>query len=133
MPRTHKNWLRFIDVIGVPELNVELQAPARSMIFEAEHLRARRVKVIRLPVKFSQTCGEVRCPAPLLDQHSLETQLRNKARCETGGLAFDVRCSLLSNAHWEARIDEDQSVKAANIQTEQPNIRSASLRNDEAQ
>lgn len=47
-------------------------AEARRMIREVEHPVAGRMKVIGSPINLSETPSEVRCPAPLLGQHSVE-------------------------------------------------------------
>jgi len=48
------------------------QTLARGMVVETEHPRAGRVRSLGLPVKFSQTPGTVRRPAPLLGEHTYE-------------------------------------------------------------
>ncbi len=80
MSRTSSDWLSALDAAGVPAgpvLNVLQMAHdpgvlARQMIIETEHATAGKVKALGLPVKFSATPGEIRRPAPVYGQHSVE-------------------------------------------------------------
>jgi CoA:oxalate CoA-transferase len=53
------------------------QIVARKMIVQQEHPKAGKLRVVGIPVKLSDTPGEVRTPAPLLGEHTSEiiTQL----------------------------------------------------------
>jgi len=74
------DWLRLLEQAGVPagpvldiaQMQADPQALARQMIIETEHPAAGHVKAIGLPVKFSDTPGEVRSPAPVFGQHTRE-------------------------------------------------------------
>jgi CoA:oxalate CoA-transferase len=44
----------------------------RQMIVEVEHPQAGRVKQIGIPIKLSETPGEINHPAPSLGQHTEE-------------------------------------------------------------
>lgn len=78
--RSSADWLRRLEQAGVPagpvldvgQMHADPQALARQMIVETEHPAAGRVKAIGLPIKFSDTPGEVRCPAPVFGQHTRE-------------------------------------------------------------
>ncbi|MBP0616154.1 CaiB/BaiF CoA transferase family protein [Jiella mangrovi] len=77
---TSKAWLARLEEAGVPagpvldigEMHEDPQALARGMIVETDHPVAGTVKAIGLPIKFSQTPGEIVRPAPLLGEHSRE-------------------------------------------------------------
>ena len=76
--RPTADWLAILEdgglpagpVLSVGEMHADPQALAREMIVETDHPKAGRVKTLGLPVKFSETPGAVRGPAPLLGQHS---------------------------------------------------------------
>jgi crotonobetainyl-CoA:carnitine CoA-transferase CaiB-like acyl-CoA transferase len=78
--RGTEEWLRLLEQAGVPAgpvLNVQQmhgneQALARRMIVETDHPKAGRVKTLGLPVKFSDTPGGIRRPAPVYGQHTRE-------------------------------------------------------------
>jgi crotonobetainyl-CoA:carnitine CoA-transferase CaiB-like acyl-CoA transferase len=78
--RTSADWLALFEEIGLPAgpvLNMlEMQADphviARGMIVELDHPKAGKTKALGLPVKFSETPGIVRRPAPLFGQHTRE-------------------------------------------------------------
>jgi crotonobetainyl-CoA:carnitine CoA-transferase CaiB-like acyl-CoA transferase len=78
--RTSAEWLRRLEDVGVPagpvldirQMQADPQALARKMIVQTEHPTAGDVKAIGLPIKFSETPGGVRRPAPLLGQHTRE-------------------------------------------------------------
>jgi CoA:oxalate CoA-transferase len=48
------------------------QILARDMIVEQQHPTAGTIHVVGVPVKLSDTPGEVRTPAPLLGEHTAE-------------------------------------------------------------
>jgi len=78
--RSVAEWLRRLEECGVPagpvldiaQMHANPQALAREMIVETEHPSAGKVKAIGLPIKFSDTPGDVRRAAPMLGQHSQE-------------------------------------------------------------
>ena len=78
--RSSAEWLRRLERAGVPagpvleisQMHADPQALAREMIVETEHPTAGRVKAIGLPVKFSDTPGSVRRPAPMFGQDTRE-------------------------------------------------------------
>ena len=53
-------------------MQADPQAVARNMVPATDHEKAGRVQTIGLPVKFSETPGGVRSPAPTLGQHTDE-------------------------------------------------------------
>ena len=46
------------------------QIKPRNMVVELDHPTARKVKLVGVPVKYSETPGSVRLPPPLLGQHT---------------------------------------------------------------
>ena len=78
--RSKAEWLRRLEQVGVPagpvlniaEMHADPQALAREMIVETAHPTAGKTKAIGLPIKFSETPGGVRRPAPLLGEHNRE-------------------------------------------------------------
>jgi crotonobetainyl-CoA:carnitine CoA-transferase CaiB-like acyl-CoA transferase len=77
-PAAH--WLRALDEAGVPcgpvhdmlQALADPQTLAREMVVEVEHSTLGKVKTLGLPVKFSQTPGEVRSGAPIFGEHTAE-------------------------------------------------------------
>ncbi len=73
-------WLTALEQAGVPAgpvYNMEQvyndpQVRAREMVLDVEHPVAGLTKAIGLPVKLSQTPGQIRRPAPTLGQHTDE-------------------------------------------------------------
>jgi crotonobetainyl-CoA:carnitine CoA-transferase CaiB-like acyl-CoA transferase len=59
-------------VYDYAELFADPQVDHNEMVVEQEHPKAGRVKVIGIPVKFSETPGEVGPAAPLLGEHTKE-------------------------------------------------------------
>ena len=78
--RSSAEWLAMLEEGGFPagpvcsiaEMHDDPHTLARRMTPETEHPIAGRTRAIGLPVKFSDTPGEVRRPAPLLGQHTAE-------------------------------------------------------------
>ncbi len=74
------DWLRLLEGAGVPagpvysiaEMHAHEQTIARDMVPTVNHPTAGPVQTIGLPVKFSETPGGVKAPAPLFGQHSRE-------------------------------------------------------------
>lgn len=74
------HWLEAFEKAGVPagpvlsitEMHADPQALARDMIVSTDHPVAGQVKTIGHPVKFSETPGGVKRPAPLMGQHTAE-------------------------------------------------------------
>jgi crotonobetainyl-CoA:carnitine CoA-transferase CaiB-like acyl-CoA transferase len=75
-PTAH--WLAILDEKGVPcgpvrdmlQALSDPQTIARNMVVEVPHSSLGQVKTLGLPVKFSQTPGQVRSGAPLFGEHS---------------------------------------------------------------
>ena len=73
-------WLTVLEQAGVPAgpvYNIEQvyrdpQVQAREMAVDLEHSVAGMTKVIGIPVKLSETPGQIRRPAPTLGQHTDE-------------------------------------------------------------
>ena len=78
--RSSADWLAAFDAEGVPagpvnrigDMLNDPQVLARDMVVEVDHAKAGRVKALGMPVKFSDTPGEVTRAAPLLGQHTRE-------------------------------------------------------------
>jgi len=78
--RTTADWLGRLEAAGVPagpvldvaQMHADPQALARGMIVAPEHDRLGPVKALGLPVKFSESPGEVAIGAPVLGQHTRE-------------------------------------------------------------
>ena len=83
--RPSADWIREFEAAGVPvgpvnrigDMLADPQVAAHEMVLEVEHPRAGRMKTLGAPIKFSETPGSVRRPAPLLGEHTREvlTQL----------------------------------------------------------
>jgi crotonobetainyl-CoA:carnitine CoA-transferase CaiB-like acyl-CoA transferase len=78
--RSSADWIREFEAAGVPvgpvnkigEMLADPQVRAREMVVEVDHPRAGRTKALGLPIKFSETPGEITRAAPLLGQHTRE-------------------------------------------------------------
>ena len=83
--RSSADWLLRLEQAGVPagpvleigQMHTDPQALAREMVVETAHPTAGDVKAIGLPIKFSDTPGGVRRPAPLFGQHAREVLRAN--------------------------------------------------------
>lgn len=73
-------WIAKMDEAGVPggpinsydqALN-DPQVLARDMVVEVEHPKAGRTRALGIPAKMSLTPGQVRMPAPVLGQHTVD-------------------------------------------------------------
>ena len=72
--RTTKEWIAELEAAGVPCAPINnvaqvMEDPsiiARNMIVEVEHPVAGKLKVPGIPIKLSETPGEILTPAPLL-------------------------------------------------------------------
>jgi crotonobetainyl-CoA:carnitine CoA-transferase CaiB-like acyl-CoA transferase len=78
--RTSQEWLALFEAAGVPagpvmsieEMHRHPQTIARAMVPMVNHPLAGEVQTIGLPVKFSETAGNVTRAAPLFGQHTRE-------------------------------------------------------------
>jgi crotonobetainyl-CoA:carnitine CoA-transferase CaiB-like acyl-CoA transferase len=78
--RASADWLERLEAGGVPagpvldvrQMHADPQTRAREMVVGVDHPTAGRVETIGLPVKFSETPGGVRRPAPRLGEHTVE-------------------------------------------------------------
>jgi crotonobetainyl-CoA:carnitine CoA-transferase CaiB-like acyl-CoA transferase len=81
--RTRNDWIEALTAAGVPcgsvrnlqEVFDDPQLAARAMITEIEHATIGPLRTLGVPVKLSETPGEVRRPPPTLGQHT-DTVLR---------------------------------------------------------
>ena len=100
-------WLTRLEKAGVPagpvldvkQMHSDPQALARKMIVETTHPTAGKVKGIGLPIKFSETPGNMTRPAPKFGQHTRDV--------------------LREHGFSDAEIDE--MVAAGAVQTQNPN------------
>ncbi|MEE8442616.1 MAG: CoA transferase [Dehalococcoidia bacterium] len=78
--RTTDEWLEMLEAAGVPcgrinrvsdalELDV---VHARDMVQEIDHPKAGRMRTLGIPVKLSDSPGEIQLPPPLLGEHTEE-------------------------------------------------------------
>ncbi len=80
LTKTRQEWLNILMkqdtcVTAVHSLEETFSDPQilhRKMLVETLHPRAGKVRQIGVPVKFSETPGEVRCPAPEIGEHTEE-------------------------------------------------------------
>ena len=78
-------WLQQLEEAQVPsgplynmaDVYADPQMQAREMVVHLDHPTAGPIKSIGIPVKLSETPGTIRCPAPLLGQHSEEVLREN--------------------------------------------------------
>jgi len=78
--RTTREWLKDLDVAGIPAGPVnkvgdalsDPQVLARDMVVELKHPKAGPTRALGLPIKFSSTKGSIRRPAPLFGEHTRE-------------------------------------------------------------
>lgn len=78
--RPSAEWIRDLEAAGVPvgpvnrigDMLADPQVAAREMVLEVDHPRAGRTRALGVPIKFSETRGDLTRPAPLLGQHSRE-------------------------------------------------------------
>ncbi len=76
--RASSDWLARFEAAGLPagpvrsilEMQADPQALARQMVVETEHSKLGPVKTLGLPVKFSETPGEVAAGAPVYGEHT---------------------------------------------------------------
>jgi len=76
--RGSADWLARFEAAGLPagpvqsilEMQADPQTLARQMVVETEHAKLGPVKTLGLPVKFSETPGEVATGAPVYGEHS---------------------------------------------------------------
>jgi crotonobetainyl-CoA:carnitine CoA-transferase CaiB-like acyl-CoA transferase len=78
--RPSADWIRELEAVGVPvgpvnqigDMLADPQVAAREMVIEVDHPRAGRTRALGMPIKFSETRGDLTRPAPLFGQHSRE-------------------------------------------------------------
>jgi crotonobetainyl-CoA:carnitine CoA-transferase CaiB-like acyl-CoA transferase len=78
--KTRDEWIEILLKKGVPcgpiyvidEVFRDPQIQHRKMLVEIEHPKIGKIKQIGIPMKFSETPGEIRKPPPLLGQHTRE-------------------------------------------------------------
>jgi crotonobetainyl-CoA:carnitine CoA-transferase CaiB-like acyl-CoA transferase len=59
-------------VQSLDEVFADPQVRSRQMLVETTHPKAGRVRQIGVPIKFSETPGEIRRPAPEIGEHTEE-------------------------------------------------------------
>ncbi len=78
--RESDEWISKFRAVGIPCGRVNTmdrvfdhpQIKPRNMVVEVKHPTAEKLKLIGIPVKYSETPGSVRLPPPLLGQHTQE-------------------------------------------------------------
>ncbi|KAB3532096.1 CaiB/BaiF CoA transferase family protein [Alkaliphilus serpentinus] len=78
--KTTEDWLKILDAAGVPNgpintIDKVLENPqllAREMVVEVQHPTAGNFKMPGVPIKMSETQGEITRPAPILGEHTHE-------------------------------------------------------------
>ena len=78
--KTQKEWLDLLmhedtcvtAVQSLDEVFADPQVRSRQMLVETTHPKAGRVRQIGVPIKFSETPGEIRMPAPEIGAHTEE-------------------------------------------------------------
>jgi crotonobetainyl-CoA:carnitine CoA-transferase CaiB-like acyl-CoA transferase len=78
--KTGAEWLKLLEDAGIPagpiytldKLFSDPQVLHRKMMVELEHPKAGKIKVTGVPVKLSETPGEITAPPPGLGQHNKE-------------------------------------------------------------
>jgi crotonobetainyl-CoA:carnitine CoA-transferase CaiB-like acyl-CoA transferase len=81
--KTTAQWLGILEqggfpagpVLSIAEMHADPQTRAREMVVATQHPVAGRAETLGLPVKFADTPGGVRAPAPVLGQHTGEVLL----------------------------------------------------------
>jgi crotonobetainyl-CoA:carnitine CoA-transferase CaiB-like acyl-CoA transferase len=78
--RSTGEWLKLLEdggfpagpVLSIAEMHADPQTRFREMVVATDHPVAGTVEALGLPVKFADTPGSIRCPAPTLGQHTRE-------------------------------------------------------------
>ncbi len=86
--RSSAEWLDLMEAGGLPagpvldvrQMHADPQTRAREMVVAVDHPVAGEVETLGLPVKFSETPGAVRRPAPQLGEHTEEVLAELRAR-----------------------------------------------------
>ena len=75
-----EEWLEILKENGVPcgliytmeDIFSDPQVIHRNMVKELDHIKAGKIKVTGVPIKFSETPGEIHTAPPVLGQHTKE-------------------------------------------------------------
>ena len=78
--RTRDEWMELLSEIDIPcgpvntieEALSDPQTLYRHMVLEVEHPRVGKLKLLGIPIKFSETPGEIRTLAPAYGEHTLD-------------------------------------------------------------
>ena len=80
LERTAQEWVDLLQEHGIPcgrirsvgEVCEDPQTKARDMVVSLNHPKAGPIRVTGVPIKLSETPGEVKTPPPVLGQHTGE-------------------------------------------------------------
>ena len=78
--RNRDEWMKLLSEIDIPygpvntieEALSDPQTQHRRMVLEVEHPRVGKLKLLGIPIKLSETPGEIRTPAPAYGEHTAE-------------------------------------------------------------
>lgn len=78
--RASDEWIAQFKKVGIPcgrvntmdKVFAHPQIEPREMVVEIDHPTSGKIKVVGIPVKYSETMGSIRIPPPLLGQHTDE-------------------------------------------------------------
>ena len=78
--RTRDEWIKLLSEIDVPygpvntieEAFSDPQVLHRRMVLEEKHPRAGKIKLLGIPIKLSETPGEIRTLSPAYGEHTLD-------------------------------------------------------------
>ncbi len=94
--KTSDEWVPLFKKVGIPCGRINTmdkvfnhpQIEPREMVVEIDHPTAGKIKVVGIPVKYSETRGSIRLPPPTLGQHTNEilSGLLNYSQAEINAL-----------------------------------------------
>ncbi len=105
LTKTTNEWLHLFKsngfpagpVLSIKEMHGHPQTLARDMVTTVQHSTAGDIKTIGIPVKFSETPGDIRYAAPLLGQHTREVLIETGYSEEEIHSIFQSRAAIQHN------------------------------------